>query len=85
MNAQRKKIINRLKTIQGHIAGIEKMIEDDKPCAEVLMQISAVRASVHKVGLQIIENNMLECTPTGEDAQTEAFESMVKLILSYSK
>ncbi|MBJ2354967.1 metal-sensitive transcriptional regulator, partial [Sphaerochaeta sp. S2] len=38
-----KKIINRLRTIKGHIAGIEKMVEEGKPCDDILVQIAAIR------------------------------------------
>ncbi|MCH4891067.1 metal-sensitive transcriptional regulator [Acidaminobacter sp. JC074] len=57
----RKKIINRLRTIKGHIAGIEKMVEDEKPCDEILVQIAAIKSSVNKVGLAILENNAESC------------------------
>jgi len=61
MTEERKKIINRLRTIKGHIAGIEKMIEEGKECDEVLVQVAAVRSSVNKVGLAILENNAEAC------------------------
>lgn len=61
MDENRKKIINRLKTIKGHIAGIEKMVEENKSCDEVLIQIAAIRSSVNKVGLAILENDAENC------------------------
>ncbi len=39
----RKGVVNRLKTIKGHIAGVEKMVEDGKSCDEVLLQIAAIK------------------------------------------
>lgn len=85
MDDNRKKIINRLKTIKGHISGIEKMIEDEKSCPEILVQITAVRSSIHNVGLHILENNMLSCVNVEDDAQKKEFEALVKLVLNYSK
>ncbi len=90
MNSQtatKQKIINRLRTIKGHIAGIEKMIEDDKSCADVLLQLTAVKSSVHKVGLAIIEEHAMQCLveqPTDKIARSEV-EKVLKQILDYTK
>lgn len=61
MEDSKKKIINRLRTIKGHIAGIERMVEENKSCDEILIQIAAIRSSVNKVGLAILENNAESC------------------------
>lgn len=61
MSDNKKKIVNRLRTIKGHIAGIEKMVEDGKSCDEILIQVAAIRSSVNKVGLAILENNAESC------------------------
>ncbi|AGA70778.1 hypothetical protein Desdi_3387 [Desulfitobacterium dichloroeliminans LMG P-21439] len=47
--SEKEDILLRLKTIKGHISGIEKMIEEEKECADVLVQFSAVSGSMHKV------------------------------------
>lgn len=79
----RKKIINRLRTIKGHIAGIEKMIEDEKPCDEVLVQIAAIKSSVNKVGLAILENNAESCMlETDENGKVDK-EDVKKVIQSF--
>lgn len=87
MDQSRQRVINRLKTIKGHIAGIEKMVADGKPCAEVLMQISAVKSSVHKVGVAIIQDNALQCFSEGEDDKLDRsqVEAVIKLFLDYTK
>lgn len=82
----RKGVVNRLKTIKGHIAGVEKMVEDGKSCDEVLLQIAAIKASVHKVGLVIMESHLMDCM-TGEDGQVdrEELEKMLKTLVKYAK
>jgi DNA-binding FrmR family transcriptional regulator len=88
MTDERKKIINRLKTIKGHIAGIEKMVEDDKSCDEILIQIAAIRSSVNKVGLAILENNAETCImSTGEDGKVDQEEvrKVIKSFINFSK
>lgn len=88
MEESKKKIINRLKTIKGHIAGIERMIEEDKACEEVLLQIAAIKASVHKVGLVIMEDYAMHCMSTNEEEGTQnkvKMESVIKTLINYSK
>ena len=46
----RRQIINRLKRIEGQIRGLEKMIENETPCLDILTQVSAVTAAIKKAG-----------------------------------
>ncbi|MCK8059237.1 MULTISPECIES: metal-sensitive transcriptional regulator [unclassified Fusibacter] len=88
MNDAKKKIINRLKTIKGHIAGIEKMIEEDKPCEDILLQIAAIKSSVHKVGIVIMEEHAMQCMVTDDDGNLvdkKQMENVIKTLLNYSK
>jgi len=82
---QKKKIINRLKTIKGHIQGIENMIESDKNCDEILVQVAAVKQSIHKVGLAIMESHASQCFIEDEKMDKEKMEELIKLIFNYTK
>ncbi|MBN2797341.1 MAG: metal-sensitive transcriptional regulator [Clostridia bacterium] len=88
MEDSKKKIINRLRTIKGHIAGIEKMVEENKSCDEILIQIAAIRSSVNKVGLAILESNaetcMLESDENGKVNQ-EDVRKVIKSFVNFSK
>ena len=60
----------RLKTIEGHIRGINRMIEDDVYCIDVIRQIQAVQAALNKVSTIILEEHLNSCLITavrGED------------------
>ncbi|MEA3424498.1 MAG: metal-sensitive transcriptional regulator [Bacillota bacterium] len=76
----KKKILNRLKTIKGHIGGVEKMIADDQPCEDIALQISAIRASVHKVGMLIMEDYAKECITSNVDLPNEDIHKLEKVI-----
>ncbi len=56
-----KEIVNRLRRIEGQIKGLQKMIEEKKQCSDVLIQVSAVRSAVNKVGTMIFETHFREC------------------------
>ncbi len=55
------KVVKRLKRIQGQIGGIIRMIEDEKNCEDVLIQIGAAKAGLHKTGQSILEAHMRHC------------------------
>ncbi len=62
--------LQRLKTIEGHIRGIERMVENDTYCIDVLQQIQAVQAALNKVSTQILDDHLHSCLVTavqGED------------------
>ena len=51
----------RLKRIEGQIRGIIKMIEEDKPCDDILIQIGAAKSALHKTGHVILEGHLHHC------------------------
>jgi DNA-binding FrmR family transcriptional regulator len=62
--------INRLKTIQGHLTGIQRMLVEDAYCIDVLRQIQAVQAALNKVSTGILDEHLNSCVITavrGED------------------
>lgn len=80
---ERKALINRLRTIKGHINGIEKMIEEEKSCEEVLLQIAAVKSSIEKVGYIIIEDHAKDCllgNVNNKDDVERVMQTIVKFI-----
>lgn len=84
----REGVVGRLRTVKGHIAGIERMVGEKKSCQEILVQIAAVRASINKIGLMIVEDNALNClagVEDGEHVDSERFEEAVKIIINYLK
>lgn len=81
-------VLARLKNVRGHIVGIERMVEEEQACGNVLMQLSAVRSSIEKIGMYLLENNAMECL-CGEVAQTQEekqkVEKIVKQMLAFLK
>lgn len=62
--------LKRLKTIEGHLRGILRMVEEDAYCIDVIRQIQAVEAALNKVSAQILEGHLNSCVITavqGED------------------
>lgn len=57
-------LLRRLKSISGHIRGIEKMVEEDAYCIDVIGQIQAVQAALSKVNVQILDDHLHSCIVT---------------------
>ncbi len=53
--------LRRLKTIEGHLRGVIRMVEEDSYCIDVIRQIQAVDAALNKVSTQILENHLNSC------------------------
>jgi DNA-binding FrmR family transcriptional regulator len=83
--------LRRLKTIEGHLRGVIRMVEEDAYCIDVIRQIQAVDAALNKVSTQILENHLNSCVITalkGNNARerdkvikeiTEVFEMSAKV------
>ncbi len=56
-----QQVINRLARIEGHVRAIKRMVEEDTPCPDVLMQIAAVRSALNSVGRVILEDHIQSC------------------------
>jgi CsoR family transcriptional regulator, copper-sensing transcriptional repressor len=69
-----KDILKRLRRVEGQVKGIQKMVEKDKNCGDILIQVAAVRAAINKVGGMILENHTKSCISTivsSEDKEKE--------------
>jgi len=61
----------RLKTIEGHVRGIHRMLEEDTYCIDVIRQIQATQSALNKVSQMVLEEHMHSCVITavrGEDS-----------------
>jgi len=53
--------LKRLKTVEGHLRGVIRMVEEDEYCIDVIRQIQAVEAALNKVSAQILEGHLNSC------------------------
>ena len=61
IHKQTRAVINRLSRIEGHIRSIKTMVEEGRDCADVLIQLSAVRSAIDKVGRVVLEDHLESC------------------------
>ncbi|MDQ2884923.1 MAG: metal-sensitive transcriptional regulator [Chloroflexota bacterium] len=78
---RRRDVLKRLSYIEGHVAGIRKMVEEDKYCVDVLRQTYAVRKALEKLESIVLEGHLQTCVPEGikGDREDEVIQELVQL------
>lgn len=64
MSNQNDEAVRRLKIAEGHLRGIQRMLQEDAYCIDVIRQIQAVQASLNKVSSQILDSHLNSCVIT---------------------
>ena len=57
----KKKVISRLNRIGGQINGVKNMVESGRDCAEIIIQMAAIRAAAGQLGAMMVQDHMEEC------------------------
>ncbi|RDE31249.1 transcriptional regulator [Parageobacillus thermoglucosidasius] len=80
-------IVRRLKRIEGQVRGVQKMVEDNRYCIDILIQISAIEAALHKVGLHLLERHVRHCVAKAirEGNGDESIQELMTVINQFSK
>ncbi len=73
----RKAMLNRLRRVEGQLRGIQRMIIEEKPCYDVLLQLSAARKAMQKACIEILKNYLQKCV---HEAKAPDFDNLEKLI-----
>ncbi len=56
-----RRLVNRLSRIEGHVRGIKTMVQENRPCPEVLVQVAAVRGALDRVARIFLDEHLTEC------------------------
>lgn len=88
--ATKARAVQGLKRIEGQVRGLQRMVEDERYCPEVLTQISAVHEALRKVGKLLMRNHLEHCVTdalrSGDaSAATEAYDEVLDLMYRYAK
>jgi DNA-binding FrmR family transcriptional regulator len=84
---EKDKVMNRLKRIEGQVRGIQKMVDEDRYCVDILVQISAIQSALKNVGYTVTERHMKHCVTDaitkgeGEDS----IEELMAVLKQFSK
>lgn len=68
--------IRRLRRIEGQVRGLQRMIEDDRYCADIMVQISSVHEALRGVGRELMRNHLRHCAASAIRSGDEEAEAM---------
>ena len=54
-------LLRRLKTAEGHIRGVQRMVEDDSYCIDIIRQVQAVQSALNKISISILDSHLNSC------------------------
>ena len=78
------KAYRRLKNIEGQVRGIQRMVEEEKYCVDILTQISAVRAALNSVGMVILRRHIETCVSeaiqSGGDERSHIIDELMSIL-----
>ena len=77
-SASKEQLLKRLRRVKGQVGGVERMVEEDRYCIDVLTQISAAQAALDKVALGLLDDHVAHCVlGAGEDARGEMTDELM--------
>ena len=79
---------NRLRRIEGQIRGLQKMVEEDRYCADIITQVASVQEALRGVARNLMKNHLHHCAAkalqSGKKAETEAmYDELLELIYAH--
>ena len=86
--SERKEIIDRLRTVQGHLSGIEKMVLEGRECEDIMHQLTAIRAAVDKLTVKMAEHYIICCHLSAVDEglnSDTAFRKAIQIVLKLNR
>ena len=86
-DSEKQAVVNRLKRIEGQVRGIQKMVEEDRYCIDILIQISAITAALKKVGFEVAERHVKHCVRHAVESGdgNEAVDELLAVLKQFSK
>ena len=81
--------LKRLRRIEGQVRGLQKMVEEDRYCADILTQISSVHEALRAVGRELMRNHLKHCAATAirsSDTDAEAmYDELLEMMFKHSR
>ena len=81
--------LKRLRRIEGQVRGLQKMVEEDRYCADVLTQISSVHEALRAVGRELMRNHLKHCATSairaGEPEANAMYDELVDMMYKHSR
>jgi DNA-binding FrmR family transcriptional regulator len=87
--ASKAKAQARLRKIEGQVRGLQKMIDEDRLCPDILIQISSTQQALRAVSKMLMRDHLQHCTTravrTSDEAAAQVYDELIDLMYTYSK
>ncbi|MEN0066015.1 MAG: metal-sensitive transcriptional regulator [Myxococcota bacterium] len=88
-SGEHKKLVARLKRVEGQLTGVRRMIEDNGDCVDILLQLQAVRGALARVGQLVLRNHVETCVADAlngddEDEQVARIDDLMDVFARYA-
>jgi DNA-binding FrmR family transcriptional regulator len=79
--ADKDALLNRLRRIEGQVRGVEKMIDEERYCIDILTQIGAIQSAVDAVALKLLDDHVRHCVADAEgDGRVEKLDELMAAV-----
>jgi DNA-binding FrmR family transcriptional regulator len=87
---EKARLLARLRRIEGQIKGLQRMVEEDRYCVDILGQIASAHEALRSVGKQLLRGHLAHCVTTalrsGDEAEAEkTYEELMDVIYKYTR
>ncbi len=87
--AIKERNLKRLRRIEGQVRGLQRMVEEDRYCADILTQISSVHEALRSTGRELMRNHLRHCVAgavqAGPDAAEGAYDELIELMYRHAR
>ena len=81
IDEEKKAIISRLRRVEGQIRGLQRMIDQDRSCEEIITQVTAAEAALNKAALLIMQRHLGQCLLKADDEErNKSVKDMLELL-----
>jgi CsoR family transcriptional regulator, copper-sensing transcriptional repressor len=71
----KKDVLDRLKRVEGQVRGLQRLVDEDQYCIDILTQISAVNSALKKVAVKLLDDHITHCVAEGGDSRSRISEA----------
>ena len=81
--------LKRLRRIEGQVRGLQRMVEEDRYCADIMTQISSVQEALRSVGRELMRNHLKHCAAaairSGDDDAERMYDELVEMMYRHAR
>jgi FrmR/RcnR family transcriptional regulator, repressor of rcnA expression len=85
LSREKLDLLNRTKKIVGQLEGVERALDQDAPCADVLQRLAAVRGGINSLMGELMEDHIRHHMPRNTKSSEEAAEDVIEIVRTYLK